>query len=210
MKHRQQHSPTSTITCRLFTPTEFCSVRRATTGVALLLFAITWVAVPMQASTISGTFDGTGTLTPTGTPGVFIQNFTGDGTDTTYGAFDAMSQSTVDFSNPPNIAITNAMLTQIFPQGKLFGKGSGSGTGNGHGTATFTADFVITGGTGIFEHDHGEIILTGTITQTSPTTVVVSDASYTGTLVTPEASSLVLLLLGATLGHRAMTKKQAV
>lgn len=209
MKHRQQHSPTSTITCRVFAPSEFCSVRHATTGVALLLFAITWVAVPVQAGTISGTFDGTGTLMPTGTPGMFIENFTGDGTDTTYGAFDAMSQSRVDFSNPPNIVITNAMLTQIFLQGELFGKGSGSGTGNGHGTATFTANFVITGGTGIFEHDHGEITLTGTITQTSPTTIAVSDASYTGTLVTPEPASLVLLLLGATLGRRALTKKQA-
>jgi hypothetical protein len=135
---------------------------------------------------------------------VFIQNFVGDGTDATYGAFDATSQSTVDFRNAPNIVITNGSLTEVFAGGDLFGTGSGSGLGNGHGTATFTIDFIITGGTGIFEHQTGEAMITGTITQTSQTTEAI-DATYTGMLV-PEPSSVSLLLLGASFGYRFLAK----
>ena len=171
---------------------------------ALLVASLAWLMVPAQASSISGAFDGVATLTPTGTPGVFIQNFSGDGTDATYGAFTATSQSTVDFTSPPVITITNGMLTEIFAGGSLFGTGSGSGHASGLGTATFTIDFVITGGTGIFEHQTGDAIITGTITQTSPTTEAI-DATYSGTLV-PEPSSVSLLLLGASMGYRFLTK----
>jgi len=171
---------------------------------ALLLGSLAWLTVPAQAGSLSGSFDGVASLTPTGTPGVFIQNFVGDGTDATFGAFDAMSRSTVDFSNPPSINITNGTLTEIFAGGKLFGTGSGSGTASGHGTATFTIDFLITGGTGIFEHQTGEAMITGTITKTGPTTEAI-DATYTGTLV-PEPSSVSLLLLGATFGYRFLAK----
>jgi hypothetical protein len=134
-------------------------------ALVLLVVSVAWLIVPAQAGSLGGSFDGVATLTPTTTPGVFIQNFVGDGTDATYGAFDATSQSTVDFSSPPNIVITNGTLTEVFAGGDLFGTGSGSGMANGHGSATFTIDFIITGGTGIFEHQTGDAVITGTITR---------------------------------------------
>jgi len=174
----------------------------------LLLVVLACLAAPAFAGSIEGSFDGTATLTPTNTPGLFIQNFTGDGTDTKFGAFDLMSQSMVDFSNPPHIIITDAMLTETFSDGALFGIGSGSGMGNGHGSATFMVDFVITGGTGIFAGDHGEAMAMGTITQTGPLTEAISNASYTGNLATPEPSSFGLLFLGASMGSRFLAKRR--
>ncbi len=174
----------------------------------LLLLVMSLLVVPAFADSLTGTFDGNATLTPTGTPGVFVQNFTGDGTDATFGAFDVTSMSTVDFRNPPAILFTNGMLTETFLDGTLFGTGSGTGTASGHGTATFTIDFVITGGTGKFAGDHGEAMITGTITQTSPTTEAISNASYTGTLATPEPGSIGLLLLGASINYRLLVKRR--
>jgi hypothetical protein len=177
----------------------------------LLFFVVTvCLIVPAYASSIEGSFDGTATLTPTNTPGVFIQNFMGDGTDNTFGAFDVTSMSTVDFSNPLDIVITDGMLSQIFAGGSLFGTGSGTGLGNGHGMATFTIDFVITGGTGIFFGDHGTATIMGDITQTGPLTEAISNATYRGTLVTPEPSSLGLLFLGASMGYRFLVKKRSI
>lgn len=177
----------------------------------LLLFAVTLILIaPAHAGSISGTFDGNATLTPTAMPGVFIQNFSGDGTDNTYGDFDVTSMSTVDFSNPPNITFTDGMLLETFDGGTLFGTGSGTGMGNGHGMATFTIDFVITGGTGKFLGDHGSAMITGDITQTGPLTEAISNASYTGTLVTPEPSSLGLIVLGASMGYRFLVKGRSV
>ena len=43
------------------------------------------LAGPVSRGSLSGTFEGDSTLTPTGTQGIFTQNFTGDGTDATYG-----------------------------------------------------------------------------------------------------------------------------
>jgi hypothetical protein len=182
--------------------------RSAAIAFAILLVSIAWLAMPALAGEISGSFDGTATLTPTGTPGVFIQNFAGDGTDNTYGAFDVSSMSTVDFSNAPNIVITNGMLLQTFNDGTLFGTGSGGGTASGHGTATFFIDFVITGGTGIFAGDHGEAMITGDITQTGPLTEAISNATYTGRLVTPEPSSLMLLGFGVTMASRFLKNRK--
>jgi hypothetical protein len=172
-----------------------------------MFLAVTLVSTPAFAQNINGSFDGVGTLTPTGTPGIFTQNFTGDGTDNVFGAFTATSTSTVDFTSPPNIVITDAMLTQIFAGGSLFGDGSGSGTANGQGSATFTSNFLITGGTGVFEKLHGHVTITGTITQLTPLTEAV-DATYTGNLATPEPSSLGLLLMGAGVGYRFITRKR--
>jgi len=174
----------------------------------LLLAVMVCLIVPVHAGSIEGMFDGAATLTPTSTPMVYIQNFTGDGTDNNFGTFDVTSQSTVDFSSPPNIVITNGMLNQVFTDGTLFGTGSGSGLGNGHGMATFTIDFVITGGTGIFFGDHGTATIMGDITQTGPLTEAISNASYSGTLVTPEPSSLGLLFLGASMGYRFLVKRR--
>ena len=180
--------------------------RSAATALTLLTVSIAWLAVPAQAGSLSGMFDGTATLTPTSTPSVYTQNFTGDGTDNTYGAFDVSSMSTVDFSAPPNIVFTNGMLTETFMNGSLFGTGSGNGTANGHGMATFAIHFVIAGGTGFFTGFHGEANITGDITQTGPLTEAISNASYTGRLVTPEPSSLMLLGLGVTLGSRFLAR----
>lgn len=72
-------------------------------------------ALPACANPISGSFDGTATLTPTGTPGMFTHNFSGDGSDAVFGSFEPGGQSTVDFSHPPNIAITDGTLTNYFP-----------------------------------------------------------------------------------------------
>jgi hypothetical protein len=155
------------------------------------LLVVFGIITPVQAALISGTFDGTSTLTSTATPGVFVQNFTGDGSDTTFGAFTPTSQSTIDLSKPLKITISNVMFTDTFTQGTLIGTGSGSGTASGHGTATFTLDFVITGGTGLFAGATGDVTLTGTITQTGPTTVSITNGSYTGT-ITPESGSLTM------------------
>jgi hypothetical protein len=156
----------------------------------LAQLAIGSLVVPAHAGPISGEFDGVATLTPTGTPGVFTNNFSGDGIDNTFGAFTPTSQSTVDFSHPPNIVIMNGMIQNAFSLGTLFGTSSGSGMGNGNGTATFTAEFVFTGGTGIFAGVTGFATVTGTITQTSSTTEAI-EATYTGSL-TPEPGSLAL------------------
>jgi hypothetical protein len=163
---------------------------------AMALIVVSGVMTSAKAAAISGSFDGVSTITPTGTPGVFTQSFSGDGDDTTYGSFTPTSTSTVDFSNPPNIVITNGMISLAFSNGTLVGTSSGTGKGNGQGVATFTADFVITGGTGIFANDIGNVMVTGTITTTSPTTEAI-DASYTGSLTTvPEPSTVLLMAAG--------------
>lgn len=189
-----------------FCPVFHVTNSRALAAPLLLLLVTACLIVPAYAGSIEGSFDGTATLTPTTTPGVYIQNFVGDGTDNTFGAFDVTSISTVDFSHPPHIVITNGMLNEVFTAGTLFGTGSGSGLANGHGMATFTIDFVITGGTGIFFGDHGSATIMGDITQTGPLTEAISNATYTGTLVTPEPSSLGLMFLGASMGYRFLVK----
>jgi hypothetical protein len=160
--------------------------------------ALAGVAVPLQAGTISGSFDGVSTITPTGTPGVFTQSFSGDGTDDTYGAFTASTTSVVDFSSPPKIIFSDGKFMQIFPDGSFFGTSSGMGTASGSGTASFTVEFVITGGSGIFAEDVGKATVTGTITSTGPTSESIT-ASYVGTITTvPEPSTLFLLAAGIT------------
>ena len=200
-------SCTSSFHFRLFTAVPTAAKLHPHPASLILLVVMIGLAIPSYADSLGGTFDGTATLTPTSTPGVFIQNFTGDGVDATFGAFTAMSQSTVDFTSPPSIIITNAMLTDIFAGGKFFGTGFGTGTASGQGTATFMASFLITGGTGIFEHQTGTAMITGTITQTSPTTESI-DATYTGTLGTPEPSTLGLLFIGASMGYPYLAKRR--
>jgi hypothetical protein len=161
----------------------------------LLVFVISGAMVTStHAGSISGTLSGDATLTSTATPNVYVQNFSGEGDDTILGAFTAASTSTVDFSNPPNILITDGMITETFSQGTtLFGTSSGSGTANGHGSATVSIDFVITGGTGFLAGATGEITITATITSTSATTETIT-GTYSGTLSSvPEPGTLTLL-----------------
>jgi hypothetical protein len=160
-------------------------------GAMVLLAAL---VIPLHASQLSGTFDGVGILTPTGTQGIFIQNFTGDGSDTTLGAFTIVGQSTVNFSNPPKFTITNGTITLTFSDGTLFGTSSGEGTGNGRGMGTFEGDFLIIGGTGQLDGITGDLALNGTIIRTSPTTETIS-ASYQST---PEPCTLLLFASGLT------------
>ena len=169
------------------------------------------VAAPIHASAIpiSGTLSGTSTLTPTGTPGLSVQNFTGDGDDTTYGGFTAQSNSTIDFSSPPNIHISGGSFTETFVQGTLFGTSSGDGKASGTGTATVTLNLVFTGGTGLFAGFTGEATATETITSTSTTTESVT-GTYVGSLTTavPEPSTWAMLLLGfAGLGFMAYRRQ---
>ncbi len=173
-------------------------MRKLAYSFCLLALALCWGALPAFAGTIpiSGTLEGDSTLTPTGTPGIFVQNFTGDGMDTTFGSFTPSSMSTIDFSNPPNIVLTDATFTETFANGTLFGtsSGNGKGKGNGNGTATFTVNLLITGGTGYFAGDTGEVTLTGTIARTGATSASVSNGSYSGSLTTtPEPSAAVLM-----------------
>jgi hypothetical protein len=165
----------------------------------MLLVVVSGIAISAKAGAISGTFDGVATITPTGTPGILTQTFSGDGDDTTYGSFTPTSTSTVDFSDPPKIVITNGMISLVFGSGELDGTSSGTGMGNGSGMATFTADFIITGGTGIFANDVGKVTVTGTLKTTSPTTEAVT-ASYTGSLSTVPEPSSVLLVAAALAG----------
>jgi hypothetical protein len=166
-------------------------------NVTVLVMVFGILAAPVRAGIITGSFDGVSTLTPTDAPGIFIQHFTGDGDDTIFGAFAATSTSTINFSHPPNIVVTDVMLTQDFgDKGSLTGTGSGGATGNGQGVANFTFEFTVTGGTGIFAHDIGTVTVTGTITQDSPTMESI-DAAYTGSLASvPEPSILILTAAG--------------
>jgi hypothetical protein len=167
-------------------------VRIQTAATILTFVNLGCLVSQVRAGTIDGSFDGNATLTPTGTPGIYSQSFTGDGTDSRFGAFTVHSTSTVDFSDPPSIAISNGQLVQTFGQGKLFGTGSGDGTASGHGTATFSVDFVVTGGTGLFMGATGDVVVTGTITSTGPTTETVN-ASYKGSLtLVPEPGSFAI------------------
>lgn len=153
---------------------------------SLITLAVTGgLAVSVQAGPISGTLSGDGTLTPTGTPHVFTENYTGLGDDTTFGSFTVQATSTADFSHLPAVVVSDGMFTDTFSDGTLFGTNSGHGTVSGTGTATFTADIVFTGGTGFFAGAHGEVTSPQTLIRTSPTTVAGS-GTYVGTLSIPE------------------------
>jgi len=173
-------------------------MRRPITAPLVALVALGGLVAPVQGGSISGTYSGEATLTLTSTPGVYVQNFTGDGDDTTFGSFSAQSTATVDFSKPPDITLSGGMFLETFSQGTLFGICSGSGTASGQGTATFTVDYVYTGGTGLFAGDTGEATLTATVTSTSSTTESAT-GFYSGSLV-PEPSSLALLASAVAVG----------
>ena len=167
---------------------------------SIALVALGGLVARVQGGSISGTYSGDATLTPTSTPGVFVQNFTGDGDDTTFGSFMAQSSATVDFSKPPDITLSGGTFLETFTQGTLFGICSGSGTASGHGTATFTVYYFFTGGTGLFVGDTGEATLTATVTSTSSTTESAA-GSYVGSLsLVPEPRSLALLASAVAVG----------
>ena len=86
-----------------------------------------------------------------GWPGIYTKNFTGDGTDDIYGAFTPSSNSTVNFSKSASDPVQRVVYSWIpLRTEPCSAPVRGHGIGNGSGMATFTIDFVITGGTGIF------------------------------------------------------------
>jgi hypothetical protein len=183
-------------------------MKRSIAVASLALMVFCGLALPTSAGSLSGTFDGTTTLTPTGSPGIFTSSFTGDGDDVTYGPFTPSATSTIDLSDLPNIAPAGTMFLLTFSDGTLFGPASGHGNGNGQGMGTFTADLVITGGTGIFAGARGEATLMGTITRTSTTTVSVSDGSYVGTFTIPEPSTFTLLAPAVSVGAVIVVRRR--
>jgi hypothetical protein len=183
-------------------------MRPSITAAVVVFVALAGFVLPAHAELLSGTFSGESTLTPTGTPGVFVQNFTGHGVDATFGSFTAQSTSTIDFSRPPSITVSGGILSEVFSQGSFSGTSSGDGTASGRGTATFEADVVITGGTGIFAGATGEVTLTGTITATSPTTELITGGTYTGSFTPiPEPSSFSLVTVAIVVGAGALFRQ---
>lgn len=178
-------------------------------SVVATLFTLVMMGVPVHADLVTGTLTGDSILTPSLVPGVYVQNFTGDGDDTIFGAFTLQSQSTTDFNNPPSIVVTGGSFVETFSQGTLFGTSSGGGTGSGHGTATVTLDLVVTGGTGLFAGDTGEATATETITNISGPVESVN-GSYSGSIGTVPEPGLLPPLAAATIilfcrrRHRAM------
>ena len=184
-------------------------MRRSITVLLIAIMALLGLAAPADAGSLSGTFGGDSTLTPTSTLGVFIQNTNGDGDDSNFGSFTPFSQSNVDFSKPPKIVFSDGTLTEVFMNGTLMGTTSGTGTANGNGSATFSIDYVITGGTGIFAGAKGEATLMGTITQTGSTTETISNGSYTGSFtVVPEPGTLAILAPAFALGAAVLIRQK--
>jgi hypothetical protein len=137
-----------------------------------------------------------------------MQSFTGDGDDDTYGSFTPSSTSMINFANPPSIVVTDIMFSLLFSQGSLYGTGTGGGTGNGHGMGTFSANIVLTGGTGIFLDAMGSLTIMGTLTQTSPTSIAISDGSYIGTFSVPEPNTLVLGAPALAIGSMVVIRRR--
>jgi hypothetical protein len=163
-------------------------------SLAALLVALVMMgclALPVQADTVpvSGTLTGTSTLTATSNPAVFDSNFTGSGVDSVSGPYTTTNTGTITFTSPTTFTEIGTFV-DVSAGGTLFGTLSGMGTVTATGSDNTTLD-LITGGTGIFAGDTGEITVTGTGTTTGAFT-----GTYTGFITTPEPSSLALMLAG--------------
>ncbi len=145
-------------------------LRHTIPATLIALAALAGLAAPASATSLAGTLSGDATLTPTGMPGVYVSNFSGEADDVTFGAFTLSGQSTVDFSHAPSVTIESGMFSETFSNGTVFGTDSGDGTASGKGTATVTIDLLVTGGTGAFAGVKGEITATEMITMTGKTT----------------------------------------
>jgi len=175
----------------------------------LLILLLAGTVVPARAGTISlsGNFSGGVTFLKSLAPDVVPQAFVGGGNDTTYGAFTATSQSTVDSTDPSQPLFSDGTLGLIFgKKGTLGGTYSGSGTVNSDGTTSFTIDLLITSGSGIFAGATGTVIITGDISTVSPRPMVIQ-GTYVATLAIPEPNSLTLLALAVTCGAGVMLNR---
>jgi hypothetical protein len=166
----------------------------AVTLIALVILG--GLAVPAQADSTSstGTLTGTSTLTPTATLGVFDTSFSGSGVDSVSGPFTATNMGTLEFTSLVTF-ISSGTFVDVFPDGTLFGTFTGSGFDTGVGSADITNVALFTGGTGIFaDVTGGEATITGTSTGTGLT--LSFNGTSTGFVISPEPSSLALMLLG--------------
>ena len=149
------------------------------------------VAVPAQADTTptSGTLTGNTTLTATSDLFVFDSSFTGSGVDAVSGAFTTTNMGTIIFTSLVTFE-SSGTFEDVASGGTLFGIFTGNGFFIGIGSETVTVD-LITGGTGIFLGDTGEVTVTGTTNAAGAFT-----GTYIGFIKTPEPSSLALMLAG--------------
>ncbi len=183
-------------------------MKRSMTLSFMVLVVLGGLTAPVRAGAISGTVSGETNITPIGTD-LVVQDFTGNGNDTVLGPFTMQSQSTVNFTNPLDIIISNGDCSQTFSDGTLYGTCSGSGTTTGPGTGTFQTEIVFTGGTGFFFGATGGMTVTGMETSTGPTTGTIT-ATYAGTLSSvPEPGGLALLTPAIVFGAIVLVRRRS-
>ena len=162
------------------------------------------LALPVRADTVdvSGTVTATDTIGSEVSSGVYSFTGTGSGVDSVYGDFSFSSMGTLDFNN----STASGTFEEIFADGMLYG--TSSATSSEIGTSTLynvTVDETITGGTGIFaDVTAGELTIIGTSSSITGTL----NGNYTGTITTPEPSSLALMLVG--IGFLPLMRKRLV
>ncbi len=183
-------------------------LRHTIPATLIALAALAGLAAPASATSLAGTLSGDATLTPTGMPGVYVSNFSGEADDVTFGAFTLSGQSTVDFSHAPSVTIESGMFSETFSNGTVFGTDSGDGTASGKGTATVTIDLLVTGGTGAFAGVKGEITATEMITMTGKTTESIT-GSYTGSVSAVPLPAALPLFGAAVIGLAAWGRRGA-
>lgn len=161
----------------------------AATVFALVMMGGFAVSAQADSTPVSGTLTGTSTLTATSNPDVFDSSFTGTGVDSVSGDYTTTNAGTITFTSPTTF-ISSGTFMDFLAGGTTFGTFSGMGTVTATGSDITLLD-LVTGGTGIFAGETGEITVTGTSTTAGAFT-----GTYTGFITTPEPSSLALMLAG--------------
>lgn len=177
---------------------------RTLAATLVTLVIIGGLALPVRADTVdvSGTITVTDTIGTEVSSGVYNYTGVGSGVDSVYGDFSFPTAGTLDFNN----STASGTFEEIFADGTLYG--TSSATSSEIGTSTLynvTVDETITGGTGIFaDVTGGEININGISSSTTGTL----NGNYTGTITTPEPSSLALMLVG--IGFLPLRRKRLV
>lgn len=170
--------------------TKKCAI---TMGIGFLLFMLPG-ALRADTIPISGTITAANSLVLTSSPNIYSGTSAGTGIDTTFSAFAFSAAETVMVLDPTEFLVSNGTFLETLAGGTLSGTFTGSGTINtSTEETTFVENFVFTNGTGVFAGDTGQATLSGTgvFALSGP-----SASSYTGTLTTPEPSTLALLCAG--------------
>jgi len=149
----------------------------------------------LRADTISGTISAANVQVLTTPPNIYSGTSTGTGNDTTFGVFNFSSAWTTTLTNPTNFLVSNGTFLETYATGTVSGIFTGSGTvDTSTEVTTFTENFVLASGTGIFAGETGQATLTGTGTFALNGS---STGTYTGSFAqvsaVPEPSTLVLL-----------------